>query len=438
LAINDLVVVPGFVALDPRGSTVLLGRGGTDLSAVFIATRLEGARVRLLKDVDAIFDRDPAKSGGGARAFAKLDWQTAARIAHPVVQNKAVQLAAEHGLEIEVAALGRGYETVIGSSTKVRSGEGARRPARVAILGCGVVGGGVVERLSQECDSFELVSILIKDPTSRAHHPSRSLFTTDPALLLERGCDIFVDAGSGVEPSRTLVEEFLRRGVPVVSANKLAVVSYLTSGAHRLPDNDQRFLYSAAVGGGAPFLEATGRARGNIRSVEGVLNGTTNYVIDRFQVTSSLEVAIREAQHAGFAEADPGSDLSGSDAAAKIRLIGMAASGSMPPEPEICEALTAEVLESVGDGVLKQVARWEVGRDGEPVCAVRLRRLSADHFLAGARAEENRIEIKLRSGRTIRVAGRGAGRYPTTEAVMADLFETFRGLSAAESGEPLT
>lgn len=431
LAVNDVVMVPGFVALDGGGQTVLLGRGGTDLSAVFIATRLDGARVRLLKDVDAVFDRDPIRSGGGAKAFSRLAWETAVDVAHPVVQRKAVQLARDHGLEVEVAALGRGYETVIGADTALRREGAAQRPARIAILGCGIVGGGVVERLLGESDSFEIVAILVRDAAKHALHSARTLFTTDPDVLLGSRPDIFLDAGPGVEPSLNLVREFLRRGVPVVSANKQAVVAHRSRGSD---DGTEAGLhYSAAVGGGAPFLETVRRLGGQVRSMAGVLNGTTNYVLDRCRAVPSLSEALREAQHAGFAEADSSADLDGRDAAAKIRLLGLEAWGRLPPEPAVREALTPGIVEKGGGGVLKQVARCGLGPAGEPACEVRLERLAPDHFLAGARAEENRLQVELHDGRTIRVMGRGAGRFPTAEAVMADLFETFRGLASASS-----
>ncbi len=427
---HDVVIVPGFVALDPEGRTILLGRGGTDLSAVFIATRLPGARVRLLKDVDAVFDRDPVKSGGGASAFAKLDWSAAVRVAHPLVQHKAVELAWARGLSIEVAALGRGYETLIGPATEVRGAGDARSRARVAILGCGVVGGGVVERLLEESDSFEIAGILVRNLAGRARHPCRALLTTDPNVLLGTRPDIFLDVGSGVESSCDLIAEFLRRDVPVVSANKQAVVSYLRRGTDASLAISVPLAYSAAVGGGAPFLEAVGRSRGDVRSVAGVLNGTTNYVLDRCRSVPSFEDAVREAQHAGYAEADCSADLDGRDAAAKIRLIGLAAWGRLPPEPAVRDALSAAVLDrGGGDRVLKQVARCGIGTEGDPVCEVRLETLPHDHFLAGARAEENRIEIELCNGGTIRIAGKGAGRFPTTEAVMADLFDMFRLLA---------
>lgn len=433
LARHEVVIVPGFVALDPEGETILLGRGGTDLSAIFIATRLPGARVRLLKDVDAVFDRDPVRSGGGARAFATLAWSQAVQVAHPLVQGKAVQLAWSHGLQIEVAALGRGYETVIGTPTRIRDAGGVKPAARLAILGCGVVGGGVVERLLDEADSFEVTGILVRNAALRAHHPQRALFTTDPQVLLDSRPDIFLDAGSGLEPSRTLIAEFLRRGVPVVSANKQAIVRHLAGSAEAPSAAGAALRYSAAVGGGAPFLEAVARSRGKVRRVAGVLNGTTNYVLDRYRLEPSLEEAVREAQHAGLAEADPSADLDGRDAAAKIRLIGLAAWGRLPPEPATCEPLTTEALEGGTEGVLKQVARCGLPSDSEPACEVRLERLPDDHFLAGARAEENRLEVELDSGETIRISGKGAGRFPTAEAVLADLFETFRGLTPLPS-----
>lgn len=118
LGAGRTVIVPGFVGRDDHGNATLLGRGGSDLTALFLAARLN-ARCRLVKDVDGLYQSDPALTDRGARRYATLDWAAALLLAggdrgSGVVQGKGVRLAWRHRLEFEVAALGRDDATRIG------------------------------------------------------------------------------------------------------------------------------------------------------------------------------------------------------------------------------------------------------------------------------------------------------------------------------------
>lgn len=113
----DCVVVPGFVGVDEFGATTLLGRGGSDLTALFLARNLK-ASCRLVKDVDGLYERDPAKDLS-ARRFDKASYETALRLSGTVgaiVQSKAVQYAIAHGLEFEVGAVGRADGTLVSAA----------------------------------------------------------------------------------------------------------------------------------------------------------------------------------------------------------------------------------------------------------------------------------------------------------------------------------
>jgi len=112
---SDVVVVPGFIARTARGSTALLGRGGSDLTAIFLAHELRASRCRLVKDVDGLYASDP-KSGDGVRPerYERLDWEEALGLHGGVVQVKALEFARENRLRFEVAAVGRAEGTVVG------------------------------------------------------------------------------------------------------------------------------------------------------------------------------------------------------------------------------------------------------------------------------------------------------------------------------------
>jgi len=113
LADHSVLVVPGYIAHDRAGRCVLLGRGGSDLTALFLAERL-AARCRLLKDVDGVYESDPASAAGAARRFRTLRWETALEVAGKVIQPRAVRLAQARGVSFEVAAVGAGPGTLVG------------------------------------------------------------------------------------------------------------------------------------------------------------------------------------------------------------------------------------------------------------------------------------------------------------------------------------
>jgi homoserine dehydrogenase len=112
---SDVVVIPGFIARTSRGSTVLLGRGGSDLTAVFLARELCARRCRLVKDVDGLYSSDPNLPGGvRPERYERLGWEEALGLSGGVVQTKALEFARENRLRFEVGAVGRAESTVVG------------------------------------------------------------------------------------------------------------------------------------------------------------------------------------------------------------------------------------------------------------------------------------------------------------------------------------
>jgi len=115
----DVVVVPGFIARTVRGTTVLLGRGGSDLTAVFLAHKLRAGRCRLVKDVDGLYSRDPKSADGmSSERYEKLGWEEALGLRGRVVQLKALEFARDNRLRFEVAEIGREHGTVVGEEVR--------------------------------------------------------------------------------------------------------------------------------------------------------------------------------------------------------------------------------------------------------------------------------------------------------------------------------
>src|SRR5690606_34859147 len=189
--------------------------------------------------------------------------------------------------------------------------------------------------------------------------------------------------------------------------------------------------YSSAVGGGAPILETVERLRrqGGVVGIEGVMNGTCNFLLDRLAAGAAFDEALAEAQARGFAEADPTADVDGHDAADKLSLLARRAFGVALPGARIARrslrSVTARALQAArAEGkVLKQVARCVRGADGQVDASVEIEALPVDHPLAGARGEENRFLARARDGRVHAVHGKGAGRWPTAASLFGDVMD---------------
>ncbi len=330
---------------------------------------------------------------------------------------------------IGVAAVRPGPgEAVLGSGVTVVAGPGALpgrpRPVqgpvlRVALAGCGVVGGGVLPRLLSD-PRFDVVGVLVRDPAKPRDTaiPDR-LAVPDPAALLAREPDIVVEAISDASTGLALIRAALARSVDVISANKQAVGSDLPALTDLAAAGGARLLYSASVGGGAPLIETVRRARahGAIVRIEAVLNGTCNYILNRLAEGQGFETALAGARDAGFAEADPSADLTGRDAAAKLAILGHEALlGRL-----VGDGVSRETLSRDGElpaGRVRQLARLDA-HTGH--AAVALRAVDGDALFADLADEWNALRVTTDDGRIFTARGRGAGRIPTAESIWADL-----------------
>lgn len=428
----DVIVAPGFFGEGAEGP-VTLGRGGTDLTAVEFAHWLGADRVRLIKDVDGVYTDDPAKVAN-AKRLDQLDYDEAAKVSRGLVQDKAITRAKEQNVVIEVAALGRPYATRIAAVEK-RAGDGLEaRQLKVAILGHGAVGAGVCRHLLAHPGRFALNPVLVRDPDQhRAGAPAALAFTADPAQALANDPDIVVETIGGTGLARALSQSVLREGAHLVTANK-AVMALDFERLHELAEESGRSLrYSATIGGGVPILELVDLLAANdtLLAVEGVLNGTCNFVLGQLGKGVPLADAVAEAQRLGFAEADPSADIDGCDAADKLAILVRHAFGvALHPDQisrESLSDLSAARIAAVNEQglVFKQVARCSTTADGQVEAQVEIQALAPDHPLAGLVNEGNGALFELPAGR-VGVFGKGAGRWPTAEAVFADIMDIQR------------
>jgi homoserine dehydrogenase len=440
---HDVIVVPGFTAGHADHGVVTLGRGGTDLSAVFFAQHLGSKRVRLLKDVDGVYAEDPAIHPDAER-YGALSYELAAEASKGLIQPKAIEVAKVAGITIEIAAIGHHEATLI-AAVPARKEVPLRFPRlRVALLGCGAVGAGVLSCLRQRPDLFEIAPVLVRDPAKpRGEEFAGQAFTGRVEEALAGGVDLLVEAIGGADWPARLMRDALRRGVHVVTANKAAVALHHDALHAAAAEGGASLAYSAGVGGGTPILETIARLRagGALVSVEGVMNGTANFLLGRLSEGWAFDAAVAKAQELGFAEADPATDVDGHDAADKLSILVREAFGRALPPVEIAKeslrAVTAErVRAALARGeVLKQVGRCRRGADGDLSAEVTIEALPASHPLAGARNEENRFLLTDADGHVHPVYGKGAGRWPTTAAMFADIMDLQRRLAAGRPQE---
>ena len=189
-----------------------------------------------------------------------------------------------------------------------------------------------------------------------------------------------------------------------------------------------------------PALETNSRARrfSSLHSISGVLNATTNFILDELANGSELSDAILTAQENGYAERDPKLDLDGTDAAQKLVLLARAAFDIDLPlrsiEKQGIESLNPKrIREAKNNGRVTRLVAECRRVSGGLVASVSPIELPLDHPLARVSGVENRLLIQSQNGKLWEVSGRGAGRWPTTEAVLADLFDLRRDLiNAAE------
>lgn len=434
---HEVVVVPGFGALSPAGRIVLMGRGGSDLTALFLAAELGLDHVQLIKDVDGLYDRDPHVDPQ-ARRYDQASWAEAKALGGGLVQPDALDLAATRRLRVEVRNHADGHRTVIGSnSVPPRPVQLADR-LKVAVAGCGVVGGGALARLLGD-PRYEVVGVLVRDPGKPRDVPGVSadrlapLLVADAAALLARRPDILLEALSEAEAGYALIHAALQDGVDVASANKQAV-SRDPAGLLALAEaNNAKLLWSASIGGGVPMVESlrAARAEGPILAFEAVLNGTVNFMLERLDAGASFDVALAEARTAGFAEEDPSSDLEGLDAAAKVRLLAFEAFGLMPDLAEIPrDILAARGTRHAG---ARQLCRCRLN-NGQLIAEVRLVAGPMDPLFSGLKGEGNALQVVSVDGSVVRCRGRGAGRWATAESLLADLSDLVTHRRARKAG----
>lgn len=440
LATRDVIIVPGFVALGASGEPVLLGRGGSDLTAVFLASALRLGETTLMKDVDGVYDRDPNADGAGALRYTELDWRQAREVAGKLLQPKAIDFAASHDVAIRVERLNAGAGTRVSAASARPAKAVGLAPMRVAVAGLGTIGEGAALRIAADAHDYRLCAALVRNGAKRRLDAfSAAVIAERVETLLATHPGAIVEALPDGAAGRALIKAALGQGISVVTANKQAIAGEMAALTELAAGNGAQLRYSPAVGGGAPLVETTAQAAaaGRIAKIEAVLNGTVNFILTSLANGVSFAEAVRRAQIAGFAEPDPSADLSGADARAKIAILSFVAFGREIALGAVdVEALTAEKAAAFAraGGTVKQLATLEE-RGGKLSAQVKFTRIDDDPFFRAAQWEANALRAALEDGRVFEARGSGAGRKPTVESILADLGDIRRARLRAKESE---
>jgi homoserine dehydrogenase len=433
-----VVIVPGFSGRREDGAPALLGRGGSDLTALFLAREIDAEECRLLKDVDGLLKVHPDGTLDFGTRYAAAHYDDCLQVGGPLIQPKAVEFAARNRMHFTICRCGSSGGTLAGPvTTRFEKVEPVAHRTRVGLAGLGTVGLGVFRWLAGLPEEIEVVGILVKDGfRQRAPDVPADLVTDSVNEFFESGPELVVEVVGGCGTAAKVVASARSRDVPVISANKmlLALDPTLREAAAG-PDNS--VSGAASVGGSVPVLESVAAlaAHEPVVAVEGVINGTCNFILDLLNRGQSEEEALGQARDRGLVEMDPHLDISGLDAVFKLSLISTAAFGQgLSPDQIRSEGLDQATdfrLTSAREkgGELKLVARAR-RKGGAVEARVELHPLLPGHPLFGCSGERNRVVVETASGRQVVLDGRGAGRWPTTVSVVSDVLDRHRDILA--------
>ncbi|MFW0183746.1 homoserine dehydrogenase [Rothia sp. CCM 9417] len=323
---------------------------------------------------------------------------------------------------------------------------------KVALLGAGNVGSQVARMLTEDATALrdrigadvQLIGIAVRDTKATRHYTADpSLYTTDAEGLID-AADVVIELTGGIEPARTRILRALAAGKSVVSGNKALLAKHGVELTAAAAQSGAQLSYEAAVAGAIPILRPLrdSLAGDQITRVLGIMNGTTNYILDQMDTTGAqFADALAEAQRLGYAEADPTADIEGHDAASKAAIVASLAFHSDFTIDDVhCEGITSvsaeEVQAAAADGyVIKLLAVCE--KDGEGVnIRVNPTLVPRTHPLASVRGAYNAVFVQAENAGELMFYGPGAGGAPTASAVLGDFVSLARRLVLGGPGIP--
>jgi homoserine dehydrogenase len=316
------------------------------------------------------------------------------------------------------------------------------RPLRIALLGAGSVGSQVARLLTENKSELaarvgaelELTGIAVRDTkVSRPGVPAELLTTDAESLIL--GADIVIEVMGGIEPARSYIIQALNSGADVITANKALIATHGTELFDLAEQVGAQLYFEAAVAGAIPIIRPLREslAGDKVNRIMGIVNGTTNYILDSMNTTgATFEAALAAATELGYAEADPTADIEAYDAAQKAAILAsLAFHTEVPLEKVYREGITkitqAQMEAARRDGlVIKLLAIAEkIEAEGNEPEGISVRvyptLIPQDHPLASVRGAFNAVFVEAEAAGSLMFYGAGAGGVQTASAVLGDL-----------------
>ena len=311
-------------------------------------------------------------------------------------------------------------------------------PLRIALFGFGTVGSSAARILIESAPEGLRLTHVVNRGVSRKKVDwvsSDVVWTEDfDTILASDAVDVIVELAGGLEPAGTWVRKALESGKSVVTANKKLIAYHGVELAKVAAEHGAELLYGAAVAGGIPVIPGIehGLAGDRFDRVEGILNGTCNFILSKMEHGAEYAPVLAEAQALGYAEANPSEDVDGFDARAKLSIL-MRLALKAQVHPEEIEARPITQVGAIDFGyardlncTIRQIARAERVH-GKLAATVGPMLVPLQSPLAWSKGTENMVMTTGHYGGEVVFSGHGAGGHPTAVAVVSDLVNLAHG-----------
>lgn len=313
---------------------------------------------------------------------------------------------------------------------------------KIGLLGFGTVGKASYEIIQEQKSEIkeylgqdvEVVKVLVRDLEKYKDEKDYEIFTEDVNEIIEDPeIDVIMELAGGAGEVVEYWKKAIKAKKNIITANKDLLSRHYEEMMELAAENDVKIRYEAAVAGTIPVIAPMEKiaALNEVESVQGVLNGTCNFILSKMEDGGDYDSALKEAQDVGFAEADPSADVDGYDTMRKIRILATMAFKEPVKEEDIelegISKIKPEDIEAAKAKDMRYKLVAEAKReDGEIKASVKLREVPINSILGGLDGGENAVIIQCSNAQEIVLRGLGAGGRPTGFSVVSDLLTMYK------------
>lgn len=307
----------------------------------------------------------------------------------------------------------------------------------IGLLGFGTVAGAFYDLVEENKEALEKLTgqaiefkkILVRNPEK--YKRCQDLLTTDPdEIFADEKINLIVEATGEVEKLYKPLESSLKNGVNIISANKALVSKYLQELLSASEVGQAQLKFEGAVGGALPILSQIDKlkAAGGVKSVKGVLNGTSNFILNQMEAGLGFEGALKLAQEKGYAEADPSADIDGIDTKRKLNILA----SLLFDQPFDEESIPTTGIRNISETEIKsaleknKTIKLLAYGDKDGKLYVRPEEVDKNSILGSLAGGENAVVIESTNAGEIVIKALGAGGRETAYSLVSDLIDIYR------------